>query len=163
LTSTVGSEVAASDPHIFAIGSVRHVTYWGDDNRHYHLWFDRSWFGIDMTSASGSPEASGNPLVYSLGGVPHVVSRAGVDGHLHVTWFENGPWREHDLAQAETTPVATYRPAVYTIPSMAPRIVFRAVRGQIHEIARDTLASQNLSQAAGDAPPAAGSPDVFVI
>lgn len=55
-------------------------------------------------------------------------------------------------------PAATYRPASYTLAGKAPRIVFRAVRGDIWQIERDTMAARNLSLEAGHAPPAAGSP-----
>jgi GH25 family lysozyme M1 (1,4-beta-N-acetylmuramidase) len=164
LTNTTRSWKAASDPHLFAIRNYLYVSYWGDDNRHYFLWFNGAvWNAADLTNLSGSPEASGNPVGYAIGNIPHIVSRAGNDGHLHDIWFENGSWRELDLTQSTNAPAATYRPAVYKISPTASRIVFRAVRGQIHEIARDSLTSQNLSEEAGGAPTAAGSPDVFVL
>ena len=68
-----------------------------------------------------------------------------------------------DLTTASTDgggahpPAATYRPSVYTPGAGAPRIVFRALRGDLWEIERDTLVARNLTTAAG-APKAAGSP-----
>lgn len=163
LTSAVGGDAAVGDPGMIVNGPELHIVYWGDDNHHYHLWWDGSWRITDMTNESGGAEASGNPATYKVVNVVHTVARAGASGHLHDIWFESGSWHEVDLTQSASVPSATYRPTAYATPFMAPRIVFRAVRGEIYEIARDTLATANLSHEAGGAPTAAGSPDAFVI
>jgi len=59
-------------------------------------------------------------------------------------------------ADGNRPPAATYRPTTYTEDG-APRIVFRALRGAIWQIERDTLAATDLTTAS-NTPLAAGSP-----
>jgi hypothetical protein len=95
---------------------------------------------------------------------------------LYDLWSEEDSGKKQDITQSATppegspsTPAATYTPAVYYWPATelsgaaTPHIVFRAVRGEIWEIVRDTLQATNLSNAAGGAPTAAGSPAAFVV
>jgi hypothetical protein len=102
--------------------------------------------------------------VYAFPDVTRFVSRAGSDGHL-VDIFRAGGQRPYEDftanaqdATGQPPPEATYRPTTYTPNGLAPRIVFRAVRGDIWQIKRDTLIAKNLSLDAGHAPAAAGSP-----
>lgn len=67
-------------------------------------------------------------------------------------------------------PTATYRPAIYMPMGRTARIVFRAVRGDIWQIERDTLNATNLratavasSHAGGVAPTAVGSPTAIFV
>ena len=165
---------AISDPSVFVNGRELHIVCWGEDDHLWHLWWNGAWHSADMTHDLGSPNVSGNPVPYTLGGVVHAVSRAGRDGHLHDLWSDAGRGRWQDITHdstpprgAASTPAATYTPTVYysaAAPgSMWPRIVFRAVRGKVWEIARDTLQARNLSDEGGGPPTAAGSPDAFVV
>jgi len=176
---------AVSDPAVFVDGTQLHVTYWRDDNHLQHLWCDASgsdglgsaasWQAADMTQDSAGPNLSGDPVAYSFGGALHAVSRAGTDGHLYDLWSEGDTGKQEDITHAappsaglSSTPAATYTPAVFYWPAVdssdpVPHIVFRAIRGAIWDIARDTLQATNLSDAAGGAPTAAGSPTAFVV
>jgi GH25 family lysozyme M1 (1,4-beta-N-acetylmuramidase) len=165
---------AVSDPSVIVSGNQLHVTYWRDDDHLVRAWWDGAWHLADMTQDSGSPGISGNPATYTFAGAVHSVSRAGKEGHLYDLWSDAGGGKRQDITHDSTpprgiaaTPAATYSPAVYywaeTSDTAWPRIVFRAVRGKIWEIARDTLQARNLSDEAGGAPTAAGSPAAFVV
>lgn len=165
---------AVSDPSIRVSGNQLHITYWRDDDHLVRVWWDGAWHVTDMTQESRGPGISGNPATYVFGGGVHSVSRAGAEGHLFDLWSDSGGGKQQDITHDSTpprgnpaTPAATYTPAVYywaeNSSTAVPRIVFRAVRGKIWEIARDTLQARNLSDEAGGAPTAAGSPATFVV
>jgi lysozyme len=171
----VGSPArAVSDPRIAVIGNQLHMAYWRDDDHLCRIWWDGAWHFADMTQDAGGPNASGNPATYTFGGAVHSISRAGREGHLYDLWSDAGGGKQQDITHDSTpprgvaaTPAATYTPAVYYLAETSdmawPRVVFRAVRGKIWEIARDTLQARNLSDEAGGAPTAAGSPAAFVV
>jgi GH25 family lysozyme M1 (1,4-beta-N-acetylmuramidase) len=165
---------AVSDPSVMVSGNQLHVTYWRDDDHLVRALWDGAWHVSDMTQDSRSPIISGNPVTYVFGGAVHAVSRAGSEGHLFDLWSDSGGGKQQDITHdstpprgVATTPAATYTPTVYywaeNSSTAVPRIVFRAVRGKIWEIARDTLQARNLSDEAGGAPTAAGSPAAFVV
>jgi hypothetical protein len=93
-----------------------------------------------------------------------IACRSGNEGHL-IEFVTRGPRLDltsgsHDRNR-QPAPPATYRPAAYVRPGEAPRIVFRALRGHIWQIKRDTLSAEDLT-AASSAPTAAGGPAVVV-
>jgi hypothetical protein len=170
--STSGSPTV-DDPFALTSGNELHAVYWGGVFGQIHL--SRSAAGAwnfeqaaNLGAATPPPNASGSGVAYFHQNELHVVSRGGVDGHL-VDLVNAGPASTHvDLtatahdAGGQAPPAATYRPAIYTPAGGAPRIVFRAVRGNIWQIERDTLVAKNLSVDAGHAPPSAGSPTAVV-
>jgi GH25 family lysozyme M1 (1,4-beta-N-acetylmuramidase) len=171
VTSATGVADALDDPCVAVLYKDEiHVAYWGaDDHQHHLMRVAGQWHAEDM--GGGAPLASGSAAIYLREDDSyHVVSRAGRDGHLYDLFHVNGanPPQADDLttgahtAGGDPVPPATYRPAVYTPAGAAPRIVFRAVRGDIWQIERDTLVATNISAEAGHAPHAAGSPTAAV-
>ena len=160
-----GAVTALDDPQILVVlGSVEAV-HWGSGDHHSHLMTDTSgvWHGADLSEDPAALPVSGSAAIYRHENVTRVVGRAGPDGHL-VEFSRDGSIPVGtDLTAASTDgggahpPAATYRPSVYTPDAAAPRIVFRAVRGDIWEIERDTLVARNLT-AAAQASHSAGSP-----
>jgi hypothetical protein len=151
------------DPFIAVRGAVVHIVYWDEFDHQIHLFRDGDTWDIEQFAGA---TASGAAVTYEHQNALHVVSRAGADGHL----FELAP-AVTDLtaaardAQNRPPPAATYRPATFTPTGKATRIAFRALRGAIWIIERDTLSARNLSalavKAAGvgaGAPTAAGNP-----
>jgi hypothetical protein len=166
VTSATGAPPAADDPFLTVIQNQLHAVYWVTNDHQVHLSRTGDWHVEDLTGiAAGAPSASGSGVVHAQGNNLHAVSRADVHGHLFDLAGVGGG--STDLtASAHVTagavPAATYRPAVYTPSGGAPRIVFRALRGDIWQIERDTLNATNLSAMAGHAPAAAGSPSAIV-
>lgn len=151
--------VAVDDPRVFLVENELHVVYWNEFNAQSHMirrdgvWTPERLSGI---AASGSAAL----LVYQS--VCRIISRGGTNGHLHEYAVQNATETDLDLTAAardpdgQTPPPATYRPAIFTPSGKAPRIVYRAVRGEIWTIERDTLSARNLSL--DSAPIAEGSP-----
>ncbi|MBI4774504.1 MAG: hypothetical protein HY788_10050 [Deltaproteobacteria bacterium] len=162
----ITGSAAVGDPFVAASGGDLHVLYWDRFDNHAHLSRTAGAWHAERLAVG---VAAGAAVAYEHGNALHAVSRAGGDGHL----FDLNPAMV-DLtatardAQNQPPPVATYRPAAYTPAGQATRIVFRALRGPIWQIERDTLRARNLSalavKATGDgagtpgAPNAAGSP-----
>jgi GH25 family lysozyme M1 (1,4-beta-N-acetylmuramidase) len=166
VTNATGASAAADDPFLTVVQNQLHAVYWDTNDHQVHLWRTGDWHTEDLTGiVPGAPSASGSGVVYELGNSLHVVSRADVHGHLFdLAGAGSAPL---DLtANAHVTagavPAATYRPSVYEPAGRAPRIVFRALRGDIWQIERDTLNATNLSATAGHAPAAVGSPSSIV-
>ena len=160
-----GAVAALDDPlMIVVLGSVEAV-HWGSGDHHSHLMTDTSgaWHGADLTENPAAPPVSGRAAIYRHQNVTRVVGRAGSDGHLVEFSRDGSIPLGTDLTATSTDaggahpPAATYRPSVYTPDAAAPRIVFRALRGDLWEIERDTLVARNLT-AAAQAAQAAGSP-----
>ncbi|OGF63839.1 MAG: hypothetical protein A2Y62_21580 [Candidatus Fischerbacteria bacterium RBG_13_37_8] len=178
LTETTGGDSAASDPIVQINHSQTNIMYWGNNNHNYRIWLEGTWHIADLTGESGSPDSAGNPVSYITGDIIHTISRTGRDGHLRDIWFENNTWHTQNILtdsrnqNGNSAPPATYTPAIYQPYHISTtyqritepiRIVYRAVRGQIWEIERDTLAATNLSDASSGAPAAAGSPDAYFL
>ena len=133
-----------------------------------------TWHADALATDSGAPTASGALVAYLHQNAVHVISRAGNDGHL-VDLYRSGTSAKADDLTAtaddgtgHAPPAATYRAATYTPTGRAPRIAYRALRGGIWIIERDTLQARNLGALAiaasgstagmAGAPLAAGSP-----
>jgi GH25 family lysozyme M1 (1,4-beta-N-acetylmuramidase) len=163
---------AVDDPYIAATGNDVHVVFRDLNDRQSHLLRTAGkWQADDIAIASGAPAASGSAIAYQHANDLHIVSRAGTDGHLIDLHRAGGIARQDDItataydADGRSPPPATYRPATFARPNEPPRIVFRARRGAIWLIERDTLRAQDLAAAAvnvgsgvAGAPRAAGSP-----
>ncbi len=156
----------AADPTYLAHGADRTIVYWGEDNSQYLLRNNGgTWQAtLDATRGSQSVAASGNAAVFfaddsSIG----IVARAGADGHLVELGTDGTAWTRRDLtAQSPTAVAATYRPAPYQLSDGSVLVVYRAVRGELHQIRQDST-DENLSQLAGGAPTCAGNPVAFVL
>lgn len=163
LTAAAGA-APASDPQYLVDGNDRYIVYWGTDDHQYLL--DRTtgaWQSADLTAGAGMADASGNAFGFVANGNLHVVARAGHDGHLLEATRAGGAWQSSDLTAAggAGTPAATYQPSVYIDGNGARHVVYRALRGAIHEIDGNG-ADVDLSQSAGGAPTCAGNPAAFV-
>jgi len=163
---------AIDDPFVTLVQNDVHVVYWNEFNYHIHLSRQggSTWHAAhtaDLAATPPPPHASGSAVAYTHQNVLHFVSRAGGDGHLIDSRAGAGGAPADLTATARDSaghppPAATYRPATYTPAGKAPRIVFRAVRGDVWQIERDTLLAKDLSLNVGHAPPAAGSPTAVV-
>jgi GH25 family lysozyme M1 (1,4-beta-N-acetylmuramidase) len=163
---------AVDDPYLAVTGNDVYVVFRDRNDRQSHLARTAGrWQADDLETASGGPAASGSAIAYQHARDLHIVSRAGTDGHLIDLHRTGGIAGHDDLtatardADGRSPPAATYRPAVFARPNEAPRIVFRARRGAIWSIQRDTLRAQDLAAAAvnadsgvAGAPRATGSP-----
>ena len=165
---------AIDDPFLMHAQQDLHGVYWDKFNQQIHLF--RSSGGTwqhelagDPTVLPPAPDAAGSAVAYLYQNAFHIASRAGLDGHLFDLFNANGgrPYEDFTSTASDSgggsPPAATYRPAVYkpSAAGAAPRVVFRAVRGAIWQVERDTLKATNLT-AAASAPMAAGSPSVVV-
>ena len=165
-----GAVAALDDPLMIVVSGSVEAVHWGSGDHHSYLMTDTAgaWHGEDLSEDPAAPPLSGSAAIYRHQNVSRVVGRAGSQGHL-VEFSRNGSVPVSTDLTATTTagggahpPAATYRPSVYTPDAGAPRIVFRALRGDLWEIERDTLVARNLT-AAAQAEKAAGSPSaVFV-
>ena len=158
ITSVTGTTNAAGDPTYVTSGSDRHLVCRGDDD-HQYLFSNianRAWQARDVTAGAGIANASGQATAYMFGGDVHVVGRAGADGHLVEAWHDGMAWNVVDRTTAGV-PAATYQPSTYLGTDGFVRVVYRAVRGAIHE-SDHHVTDLDLAQAAGGAPTAAGSP-----
>jgi GH25 family lysozyme M1 (1,4-beta-N-acetylmuramidase) len=156
---------AFDDPSIFILQNEIHIAYWGETGVLVHAWRSggrwQSESFADRTGAATTPSLiSGSPIMYVYQGAMHLVGRSRDAGHLFDFATGVAP-QDLTVAAHVAVPAATYRPAVYARNVQAPRIVFRALRGHIWQIERDTLNATDLS-AASTAPNAVGSPSVAV-
>lgn len=177
ISVAAGTEGAFDDPFVAVVdpsGSVA-VVHW-DTNDHYsHLMtdVDGNWHGEDMNLDQAALKVSGSAVVYWYAEKTHIVGRADQDGHLFDFYrVDTSPKARFDdltatikdangnLISAANRPLATYRPSVYMSASGKPCIIFRALRGDIWQIARDSLVGTNLTTAA-NAPKCAGSPSAL--
>ncbi len=154
---------AVDDPRVYVLGNDIHVVYWNNvDWQSHMIRTDGTWTPERL---SGTP-ASGSAGILCYENIIRAVSRGGTDGHLHEYSRQNDTETDVDLtagahdADGNPPPAATYRPSICTPYQKAPRIVYRALRGSIWMIERDTLLATRLS-ADGD-PIAAGSPSAVV-
>jgi hypothetical protein len=157
---------AVGDPFLIASGRECHVFYWDSADNQVHLSrTGGAWHAEHLAPGA----AAGAAIAYMHDNALHAVSRAGSDGHLvDLTPASVDLTAAARDAQNQPPPAATYRPAAYTPAGRAPRIVFRALRGAIWIIERDTLRARNLGELAvkaggadagtAGAPLAAGSP-----
>lgn len=157
------------DPFFFVAGNIAHVVVRDTTDRQRHFFKSTgAWQEDSLASASGAPAASGALIAYLQDGAVHVLSRAEDAGHLYDLYPSAGVAKADDLtalardASGQPPPAATYRPSTYTPRGAAPRIVFRALRGAIWQIERDSLRASNLAAAAvwesGGGPSATGAP-----
>jgi N-acetylmuramoyl-L-alanine amidase/GH25 family lysozyme M1 (1,4-beta-N-acetylmuramidase) len=152
-----------SDPSYVVNGSDRAIAYWGENNHQYLVQNTvGTWQALDATTNPGAEDAAGNATLYVSNGTVHVVGRAGRDGHLVDAQYGNFTWNLVDLTAGSSAPAATYKPATYPGSDGATRIVYRALRGDIHQVDGQGTTDENLSQLAGGAPTSAGSPAAFV-
>ena len=154
----------ASDPAYLVDGTDRMLVYWGKSDHQYLLRnVGGTWQlpALDVNAGAGIEPASGDAALYVADGNVHVVARAGADGHLWDAWHDGTTWSKRDLTADSGAPAATYQPAVYKDADGHARIVYRALRGHIHEI-DPAVHDADLSQAAG-APTCAGNPAAFVL
>jgi GH25 family lysozyme M1 (1,4-beta-N-acetylmuramidase) len=156
---------AFGDPCVLVFQNAIHLVYWGENDTQVHVscvngrWQAESF--VDQAAGNAPSRISGSAASYVHQNAFHVVSRSRDAGHLFDFTAPNAAPQDltaasHD-ANGHSPPAATYRPATYTRRGQAPRIVFRALRGHIWQIERDTLNATDLS-AAANAPNAAGSP-----
>ena len=156
----------ASDPTYLVNGSERALVYWGESNHQYLLRTSGgAWQlpAIDITASAGIADASGDATPFVSQGTLHLISRAGLEGHLVDARVDGHTVTTRDLTAEGGATAATYQPAPYAASDGAVRIVFRALRGGIHQLHADTAAEENLSQLSGGAPTCAGSPAAFVL
>jgi Glycosyl hydrolases family 25 len=157
---------AFGDPFVLTFQNQIHVVYWAESGAQVHATrVNGVWQAESLADRAGGADTpvriSGSGIAYVLQNAVHVICRSRDAGHLFD--FAPGGAAPQDLTATShgpdgQTPVATYRPATYTRTGQAPRIVFRALRGHIWHIERDTLTARDLSAAAAPAPTAAGSP-----
>jgi hypothetical protein len=169
LTDQVTSAAAFHDPTLFVDGNRRTVVYWTDDDHFYRAEWDGGWSSSDLTTATGCPSSAGQAVSYLSGGNVHSVGRVGTDGHLADFWRDAGDWQWLDMMDHATDeknqapPAATHRPCVWNSGDGNARIVYRALRGDLWQIERDSLGAVNLSAAStNDTPTATGSPAAFL-
>ncbi len=177
---TAGGGKAIDDPFVLLFENNVHVIYWDQFNAQVHVmrvngvWKAESF--VDRVGPNTPSQISGSATAYKHQNVLHVVSRSRTNGHLMDFSAPAGGAPPQDLTAAShgaggvTPPAATYRPATYTPTGKAARIVFRAVRGDVWQIERDTLNATNLrttavdaSNAGGVAPTAVGSPTAIFV
>lgn len=170
--ATVATD-AIADPFVMRAGNDLHAVFWDTHDQQIHLFkTGSSWqheLAGDPNVLPPPPDAAGSAITYVYQNAVHVAGRGGGDGHLFDLFNANGGNPSEDFtstasdANGQSPPAATYRPTLYTpaAAGAAPRIVFRAVRGAIWQVERDTLKATNLT-AAANAPVACGSPSAIV-
>lgn len=157
---------AVDDPALLIDGGQAHAVFRDGLDLQGHAAYSAGAWTNDVTDPlQQAPEASGALAAYSFSGAVHRVSRAGSDGHLYDIFPSSTGVSALDLTAGahdgggNAPPPATYRPAVYAPNGLAPRIAFRALRGAIWIIERDTLNARNLAaQAVKADDPDAGTP-----
>ena len=175
--SSIAGVKGAHDPRAIQDGARRFVVFSGDDDD-WHLLTRQpagSWTVSHLLSearrAGGMavPASSGQPSLYVVAGSanPRVVGRAGPAGDLLELAMGQRGWEVTNLnglvaSPTGTPPAATYSPAIYQTAAET-FIVYRAVRGQLWQIARGARLAINLSAAAAGSVLAAGHPTCFVL
>lgn len=175
--SSVAGVRGMHDPRVIAVGSQRFVVFSGDDDD-WHLLTRQatgSWGVSHLLSQArrsgftSVPESSGQPNLYVVAGSPNprIVGRAGPGGELFELALGPNGWHATSLNTVITgpggsPPAATYSPAIYQTATET-FIVYRAVRGQLWQIARGARSATNLSAAAMGSVAAVGHPACFVL
>jgi GH25 family lysozyme M1 (1,4-beta-N-acetylmuramidase) len=164
-----GAPECKSEPVNGVAGDMRFIFYWGNvpvagDFRGKDV-LAYCFSGTQWSyAAMDGVVARGTPTAYVDGGNPHAVVRSGDNGHLFDAWYDSSGFHHDDLCQ-NGAEAATYRPAMYWGDDGRPRIVYRAVGGDIVVIHRDTMLPEDLSvdAAVPVSATAAGGPAVFVL
>lgn len=175
--SSVAGVTGLHDPRVIAVASQRFVVFSGDDDD-WHLLTRQatgSWAVSHLLSQArrsgftSVPESSGQPNLYVVAGSPNprVVGRAGPAGELFELALGPNGWQATSLNTVVTgpggsPPAATYSPAIYQTATET-FIVYRAVQGQLWQIARGASSAINLSAAAMGSVAAVGHPTCFVL
>ena len=174
--SSVAGATAVHDPRVLTVGDRRMVVFWGDDDDWHLLTRTAStpWIATRLLSAAhrsgaaGVPPSSGQPAIYLVPGSAdlRIVGRAGPVGHLVELALGPAGWAATDLtatsaAQHGIPPAATYSPTVYH-SDVETFVVYRAVRGELWQIARGARQATNLTSAAAGSAIAVGHPTCFV-
>ena len=171
--SRVAGVTGWHDPRAVLADGQRFVVFAGDDDD-WHLLTrsaDGRWSAAHLLTEARCggtgqlPASSGQPAVYLDPGSlsPRVVGRLGPSGDLYELAAGASGWQAANLTRlAPGAPAATYSPAVY--PSGAETfVVYRAVGGQLWQIAAGTHRAVNLSTAAAGSTRAAGHPACFAL
>ena len=166
---------AASDPVGYVMGASQHVVYRGYDSHIHELWWDRDWDSqwrhSDLTEASGNaPPAAGHPAGYVMGNSQQHVVYRGYDSHIHELWWDRDDpqWHHNDLTDSSGgAPPAASDPAGYVMGA-SQHVVYRGYDSHIHELWWDRdwdsqWRHSDLTEASGNAPPAAGHPAGYVM
>ena len=174
--SSVAGATAFHDPRVLTFDDRRVVVFSGDDDDWHLLSRTASdpWIVTHLLSAarrSGGtsvPPSSGQPMVYLASGSAdlRVVGRAGPMGHMVELALGPSGWAATDLTVTAIgphgiPPAATYSPAVYQSQTET-FIVYRAIHGELWQIARNARRATNLTAASG-IEPAVGHPTCFVL
>jgi GH25 family lysozyme M1 (1,4-beta-N-acetylmuramidase) len=155
--------IAVDDPQVIVVGNNVHVVYRNESDSQSHMIRAGGVWSPERLSGT---DASGSAAMLLYDGVVRAVSRGGADGHLHEYSRQNNTESDVDLsAQAHDAggnapPAATYRPSICYPREKAPRIVYRALHGEIWMIERDTLLATRVN--VNGAPLAVGSPTAMV-
>jgi len=175
--SSIAGVKGAHDPRAIQDGARRFVVFSGDDDDWHLLTREPagSWTVSHLLSearremSTSVPASSGQPSVYVVAGSanPRVVGRAGPAGHLFELALGPRGWEATNLNGLVTSPTgappaATYSPAICQTAEET-FVVYRAVRGQLWQIARGARLATNLSAAAAGSVLAAGHPACFVL
>lgn len=174
--SSIAGVTAVHDPRAVTAGDRRVVVFSGEDDD-WHLLSRTAatpWTATHVlsearrSSGPGVPPSSGQPAVYLPPGSanPRIVGRAGPLGHLVELALESTGWAATDLTATSTgphgiPPAATYSPTVYHSDGET-FVVYRAIRGELWQIARGARRATNLTSAAVRSEIAAGHPACFV-
>ena len=112
---------------------------------------------------AGAPAAAGSPAAWLDGSEPRIVYRDGSGSLRELRRQASGDvtWRHEDLSGAARAPAAAGDPQVVLQPEGAmPRIVYRSVSGQVHELRWEgSWRQQSITLAAGG-PRAVGDPSI---
>ena len=175
--SQVAGVNAFQDPRAVVDADKRYVVFSGEDDDWHLLVRDTAgtWTVTHLlweASHSGTPPpplSSGQPSLYLVQGSAHprIVGRAGPLGHLFEVTLRNTGWEATDLTGASTgrsgtPPAATYSPAFYST-NTETFIVYRAIRGEIWQIARGALTAENVTSLVPGSRLAQGHPTCFVV
>jgi N-acetylmuramoyl-L-alanine amidase/GH25 family lysozyme M1 (1,4-beta-N-acetylmuramidase) len=170
-TDVTGTTIAVGDPVYVVSGENRALVYWGfDDHLYVAVNIGGTWQPtLDVNNGAGINDiASGNASLFISDGDLHVVGRMGRGGHLVVATLRGAfqPGSQWDRAPVDITaragaPPATYRPTTYVGADGGTRIVYRALRGHVHQI-DSAMQDTDLSLKTG-AMTCAGNPAAFVL
>jgi GH25 family lysozyme M1 (1,4-beta-N-acetylmuramidase) len=175
--SGIAGATAWHDPRAILAGGQRFVVFAGQDDDWHLLTRDQagSWTAAHLLSEARRsgvvpvPPSSGQPALYvtAASPAPRVVGRAGPSGELLELALGARGWEATSLNATVTgpqgpPPAATYSPCIYQTAAET-FIVYRAVRGQLWQIARGARRAANISAAAPGSVAAAGHPACFAL
>jgi N-acetylmuramoyl-L-alanine amidase/GH25 family lysozyme M1 (1,4-beta-N-acetylmuramidase) len=170
-TDVTGAAIAVGDPVYVVSGENRALVYWGfDDHLYVAVNISGTWQPtLDVNNGAGINDiATGNAALFVSDGDLHIAGRMGRGGNLIVATLRGAfqPGSQWDRAPVDITaragaPAATYRPTTYVGADGGTRIVYRALRGHLHQI-DNMYQDSDLSQTVG-APTCAGNPAAFVL